>query len=58
MAAAGVTVDPAELAGARLRVLWTGSVYPAEAVATGAAYELFAERPEPGLLPNPRPGAR
>jgi hypothetical protein len=53
-----VTVDSVELTGARLVVRWADSVYPAEAVAKGAAFELFAERPEPGLLPNPRPGAR
>jgi hypothetical protein len=41
-----------------LRVLHAGTWFPADEVAKGAAYELFAEEASPGFLPNPRPGAR
>ncbi|NJC69410.1 hypothetical protein HC031_06705 [Planosporangium thailandense] len=41
-----------------LRVLHEGRWFPAEEVAKGAAYELFADERLPGFLPNPRPGAR
>jgi len=41
-----------------LRVLLDGDWYPAEEVARGAAYELFAHASGAGFLPNPRPGAR
>ncbi|OLB82637.1 MAG: hypothetical protein AUI14_00320 [Actinobacteria bacterium 13_2_20CM_2_71_6] len=40
-----------------LRVAYDGAMYPAEPIAKGAAYELFAENPAPGFLRNPRPGA-
>jgi hypothetical protein len=40
-----------------LLVAYDSRVYPAEPVAGGAAYELFAEAPGPGFLRNPRPGA-
>jgi hypothetical protein len=43
---------------APLRVLHDGRWFPADEVATGAAYELFAKEDSPGFLPNPRPGAR
>jgi hypothetical protein len=39
-------------------VRYEGASYPAEEVARGAAFELFADQPAPGFLPNPRPGAR
>src|SRR5690349_20688721 len=42
----------------RLRVRYDGVAYPAEPVAKGAAFEIFASDPVPGFLPNPRPGAR
>jgi hypothetical protein len=42
----------------RIRVRYDGVTYPAEPVAKGAAYEIFATEPVPGFLPNPRPGAR
>src|SRR5512142_213753 len=42
----------------RLRVRCTGGEYPAEPVARGAAFEIFSTAPEPGFLPNPRPGAQ
>src|SRR5947208_300962 len=45
-------------AGLALRVRHEGVWYPAEEVAKGAAYELFAPRPETGFLVNPRPGAQ
>jgi hypothetical protein len=35
-----------------------GVAYPAEEIAQGAAFEVYATRPGPGFLPNPRPGAR
>ena len=35
-----------------------GTTYPAEEIAQGAAYEVYATQPGPGFLPNPRPGAR
>jgi hypothetical protein len=41
-----------------VRVAYDGAIYPAEPVARGAAYELFADRPADGFLPNPRPGAQ
>jgi hypothetical protein len=45
-------------AAQRLRIRFQGHEYPAEPVAKGAAYEIFTVDPEPGFLPNPRPGAR
>jgi hypothetical protein len=45
-------------AGLALRVRHEGAWYPAEEVAKGAAYELFAPRPDTGFLVNPRPGAQ
>jgi hypothetical protein len=55
-------VDPApgtEVASAqRLRVRYQGGEYSAEPIAKGAAYEIFSVDPQPGFLPNPRPGAR
>jgi hypothetical protein len=58
-AAVGVETDRAEPAGPnRIRVRFDGETYPAESVAKGAAYEIFAAEPAPGFLPNPRPGAR
>jgi hypothetical protein len=42
---------------ATLRVRFQNGEYLAESVARGAAYEIFAAAPEPGFLPNPRPGA-
>ncbi len=42
----------------RIHVRYDDTVYPAEAVAKGAAYEIFAIDRAPGFLPNPRPGAR
>jgi len=41
-----------------LRELHDGTWYPADEVAKGAAYELFADQPADGFLPNPRRGAR
>jgi hypothetical protein len=41
-----------------LEVQFDGSVYPAEDVGHGAAFELYSDRPGTGFLPNPRPGAR
>lgn len=38
-----------------LRVLHAGTWFPADEVAKGAAYELFADEATPGFLPNPRP---
>ena len=35
-----------------------GTTYPAEEIAQGAAFEVYATQPAPGFLPNPRPGAR
>ena len=35
-----------------------GVAYPAEEIAQGAAYEVYATHAAPGFLPNPRPGAR
>jgi hypothetical protein len=35
-----------------------GVSYPAEEIAQGAAYEVYATHPAPGFLPNPRPGAK
>ncbi|MFC4999209.1 hypothetical protein ACFPIJ_15340 [Dactylosporangium cerinum] len=35
-----------------------GTTYPAEEIAQGAAFEVYATQPGPGFLPNPRPGAR
>jgi hypothetical protein len=49
--------EPPPAAG-QLRVAYDGGVYAASPVARGAAYELFTDRPEPGFLRNPRPGAR
>jgi hypothetical protein len=43
---------------APLRVLHDDRWFPADEVAKGAAYELFADEGIPGFLPNPRPGAR
>ena len=54
---APLTTEP-PLAATRLRVAYDSAIYPAEPIAKGAAYELFAEAPAPGFLPNPRPGAR
>ncbi|NJC63543.1 hypothetical protein HC028_03310 [Planosporangium flavigriseum] len=45
-------------AHAPLRVLHDGRWFPADEMSKGAAYELFADEPLPGFLPNPRPGAR
>ncbi|HKS99920.1 MAG TPA: hypothetical protein VJT31_10350 [Rugosimonospora sp.] len=42
----------------RLRVRFEGTEYTAEPIAKGGAYEIFADDPQPGFLPNPRPGAR
>jgi hypothetical protein len=42
----------------RLRIRYQGADYRAEVIAKGAAYEIFAEEPLPGFLPNRRPGAR
>jgi hypothetical protein len=42
----------------QVRVAYDSSIYSAEPVARGAAFELFAEQPTPGFLRNPRPGAR
>jgi hypothetical protein len=42
----------------RLKVVVDEVSYPAEAVAHGAAFEIFASTPGPGFLDNPRPGAR
>jgi hypothetical protein len=57
-----VTTDASTGAGSvtatRLRVAFDGVTYSAEAIAKGAAYELFAAEPTPGFLRNPRPGAR
>ncbi|GII21250.1 hypothetical protein [Planosporangium mesophilum] len=39
-------------------MLHEGNWFPADEVARGAAYEMFADEPRPGFLPNPRPGAR
>ncbi len=39
-------------------VTYAGRQYPAEEIARGAAFELYLDVPEPGALPNPRPGAR
>ena len=41
-----------------VRALHDGVWYPADEVAGGAAYELFADTPGPAFLPNPRPGAQ
>ncbi|MGC9667961.1 hypothetical protein ACNTMW_15575 [Planosporangium sp. 12N6] len=54
----GRTSEPSTSADTSLRVLHEGTWFPAEEVAKGAAYELFADRDLPGFLPNPRPGAR
>ncbi|MGY0233281.1 hypothetical protein [Longispora urticae] len=43
---------------AQRTVTFAGKQYPAEELARGAAYELYLDGPEPGALPNPRPGAR
>jgi hypothetical protein len=42
----------------RIQVRYDGTVYPAEPVAKGAAYEIFSSQRGDGFLPNPRPGAR
>src|SRR4051794_28378189 len=42
----------------RLRVVVEEVAYPAEAIAHGAAFEIFASDPARGFLDNPRPGAR
>lgn len=54
---APLTTEP-PLAATRLRVSYDSTIYSAEPIAKGAAYELFAETPAPGFLRNPRPGAR
>jgi hypothetical protein len=41
-----------------VRALHDGVWHPADEVARGAAFELFADSPGPSFLPNPRPGAR
>jgi hypothetical protein len=41
---------------ANLEVAYDGRTYPAGTVASGAAYEIFADAPEPGFLRNPQPG--
>jgi hypothetical protein len=43
---------------ASLEVQYDGTIYPAEEVGHGAAFELYADRRGTGWLPNPRPGAR
>lgn len=55
MTATGHTVTAGPLA---LRVLVDGVWYPAEEVARGAAFELFADQPSAEFLLNPRPGSR
>jgi hypothetical protein len=53
-----MTTNETPLVVQPLRVAYNGETYPAEPVAKGAAYEIFAADPTPGFLPNPRPGAR
>jgi hypothetical protein len=53
-----MTTNETPLTVQRLRVAYGGETYPAEPVAKGAAYEIFAADPAPGFLRNPRPGAR
>src|SRR5207244_12947857 len=53
-----VSTDAASVTAARLRVAFDGVTHPAEPVAKGAAFALFAAEPAPGFLRNPRPGAR
>jgi hypothetical protein len=58
VALTGRAEDRPTSADAPLQVLYDGRWFPADEVAKGAAYELFADDPTPGFLPNPRPGAR
>src|SRR5262245_60751023 len=39
-----------------LAVMCNGVTYPAEAIAKGAAYEIFSTSVRDGFVPNPRPG--
>jgi hypothetical protein len=52
------TAAPETAAPDRLKVVVDEVSYPAEPIAHGAAFEIFASAPGPGFLDNPRPGAR
>jgi hypothetical protein len=51
-------VPSSDTSADRLRVVVEEVAYPAETVAHGAAFEIFASAPGRGFLDNPRPGAQ